>query len=124
MSVKKFLRAASFLILVLALAELSGCDLCTDEVLEKVVSPDGKWVATIKTRGCGATTSEYVSVNLQDAKKKHLDEENDVFVIKHLHPLHVFWQGNESFTVDCENCNLNEAEKKLEKLGSVRVIYR
>jgi hypothetical protein len=118
-------KAAPFLILLLALEGLSGCgDLCADEVLEKVVSPDGKWVATIATRDCGATTSEYIGVNLQDAKQKRLDEKNYVFVIKHLHPLHVFWQGNDSLTVDCENCNLDKAEKKLERLGPVQIIYR
>ena len=109
---------------MLALAELSGCSLCKEEVLEKVASPDGKWVATIMTRDCGGTTSEYIAVNLQDAKQRHIDGENDVFVIKHIHPLRVSWQGNESLTVDCENCNLDQAAKKLEKLGSVQVTYR
>jgi hypothetical protein len=123
-SVKQLLKAAPFLIAVLALAEFSGCDLCKDEVLEKASSPDGKWVATIKTRDCGATTSEYIAVNLQDAQQRRLDEENDVFVIKHLHPLHVFWRGNDSLIIDCENCNLDEAEKKLGKLGPVQIMYR
>jgi type VI protein secretion system component VasK len=123
-SATQLLKTASLLILVLAFEELSGCNLCKDEVLEKAASPDGKWVATIMTRDCGATTSEYIAVNLQDAKQKRLDEENNVFVVKHLHPLHVFWQGNDSLAVDCGNCNLDEAAKKLEKLGSVKVIYR
>ena len=113
-----------FLIAMVALAELSGCSLCKDEVLEKAASPDGKRVAIILTRDCGATPSEYIAVNVQDAKQRRLDEKNDVFVIKRLHPLHVFWQGNDSLTVDCENCNLDQASKKLEKLGSVQVIYQ
>ena len=124
MSVKQLLRAAAFLALLMALEELAGCNLCKDEVLEKAASPDGKRVATVLTRDCGATTSEYIAVNLQDAKQRRLDGKNDVFVIKHLHPLHVFWQGNDSITIDCENCNLDQASKKLEKLGSVQVIYR
>jgi|SRR5437762_96329 len=114
-SVIQLLKAAPFLIAMVALAVLSGCNLCKDEVLEKVASPDGKRVAIILTRDCGATTSEYIAVNLQDAKQRRLDEENDVFVTKLLHPLHVFWQGNDSLTVDCENCNLGQASKKLEK---------
>src|SRR5207248_8399079 len=74
---------------MVALAQLSGCSLCKEDVLEKVASPDGKWVATIMTRDCGATTSEYIAVNLQDAKQRHIDGKNDVFVIKHIHPLRV-----------------------------------
>ncbi len=124
MNVKQLLRAAAFLVSVVALEELTGCNLCKDEVLEKAASPDGKRVATILTRDCGATTSEYMAVNVQDAKQKRHDVEKDVFVIKHIHRLHISWEGNDSLTIDCENCNAKEAEKKLEKLGSVRVIYQ
>ena len=124
MRIKQFLRAASFLILVLVLEELTGCNLCKDEVMERAASPDGKRVATILTRDCGATTSEYMAVNIQDVKQKRHDVEKDVFVIKHIHRLHILWQGNDSLTIDCENCNPKEAEKKLEKVGSVRVVYR
>ena len=63
-----------FLIAMVALAELSGCSLCKDEVLEKAASPDGKRVAIILTRDCGATPSEYIAVNVQDAKQRRLDE--------------------------------------------------
>lgn len=124
MSVKQLLRAASFLILVLALEELTGCNLCKDEVLEKAASPDGKRVATILTRDCGATTSEYMGVNLQDVKQKHLETKNEVFVTKHIHRLHVSWQGNDSLTIDCENCTADDVKKKLERLGAVQIIYR
>jgi hypothetical protein len=123
-NLKQFLKFSPFSILFLAVTGLSSCNLCKDEVVEKVVSPDGKWVATIATRDCGATTSEYIGVNLQDAKQKRLEEENYVFVIKHLHPLHVFWEGNDSLTVDCENCDLDKAANKLGKLGPVQIIYR
>jgi len=123
-SVNQLLKVKSFLITGVALVGLSGCKLCGVEVLEKSASPDGKWVATIMTRDCGATTSEYILVNLQEAKQSRLDEANDVFVIKHLHPVHVSWQENDNLKIDCEYCNLDKAEKKLEKLGSVRIIYR
>ena len=124
MSIKQHFKISSFLVLVLALGESSGCNLCKTEVLEKAVSPDGKWVATILTRDCGATTSEYMAVNLQEAKHRRLDVENEVFVIKHVHRLHAFWQGNDSLAIDCENCGSDQAEKKIEKLGPVRIIYR
>ncbi len=124
MSVKQLLKVGSFLIVVLALAELSGCNLCKDEVLEKAVSPDGKWVATTLTRDCGATTSEYMGVNLQDVKQKQLETKNEVFVTKHIHRLHVSWQGNDSLIIDCENCTADDVKKKLERLGPVQIMYR
>jgi hypothetical protein len=124
MNVKKLLRAASFLVFALFLGELSGCNLCKDEVLDKASSPDGRWVATVLTRDCGATTSEYIAVNVHEVKQKSLDLKNDVFVIKHIHRLNVSWQGNDSLTIDCGGCETKGAEKKLERLGSVRVIYQ
>jgi hypothetical protein len=53
-------------------------------------------------RDCGATTSEYMymAVNLQDLNQKRLDVKNEVFVVKHVHRLHLFWQGNDSLTVE------------------------
>ena len=121
---KQLLKFSRFSIVFLAVAGLSSCNLCKDEVVERVVSPDGKWAASIVTIDCGATTSENIIVNLQDAKQRRLDEENNIFVIKHLHPLHLSWEGNNSLTVDCENCDLDKAAKKLGKLGPVQIIYR
>ena len=121
---KLLLKFSRFSIVFLAVAGLSSCNLCKDEVVERVVSPDGKWAASIVTIDCGATTSENIIVNLQDAKQRRLDEENNIFVIKHLHPLHLSWEGNNSLTVDCENCDLDKAAKKLGKLGPVQIIYR
>lgn len=124
MNVKQLLKTSSLLILALALDGCIGCNLCKVEVLERSASPDGKLVATILTRDCGATTSEYMAVNLQVAKQERLAAENEVFVVKHVHRLHVLWHENDSLTIDCKNCNAAEVEKKLEKLGGVRVIYQ
>ncbi len=108
----------------LALGGLCGCGLCKDEILEEITSPDGKWTATVQTRDCGATTAEYIAVNLHDVKHKNLDIENDVFVTKYVHRLHVSWNGNDSLVLNCENCVAHDVEKKLDKHGTVQIIYR
>jgi len=108
----------------LALGGLSGCGLCKDKILEETPSPDGKWTATVLTRDCGATTAEYMTVNLHDFEHKHLDPENDVLVTKYVRRLHVSWHGNDSLILDCENCVAHEIEKKMDKYGTVRIIYR
>ncbi len=122
MSLKQLLGLGA--LAALALGGLSGCGLCKDRILEEIPSPDGKWTATILTRDCGATTAEYMAVNLHDFKHKHLDVENDVFMTKYVHRLHVSWNGNESLILDCENCVAHEVEKKMDKHGTAQIIYR
>jgi hypothetical protein len=82
---KQLLKFALFSIAPLALAGLSGCNPCRDEILDKTTSPDGKLAATTLARDCGATTSELMGVNLQDVKQKHLETQNEVFVTMHIH---------------------------------------
>lgn len=93
----------------LALGGLGGCGLCKDEILEETTSPDGKWTATVLTRDCGATTSEYMVVNLHHFEHKHLDAENVVFVTKYAHRLHASWNGNDRLVLNCENRVAHEA---------------
>jgi hypothetical protein len=88
---KQLLKFSRFSIVFLAVAGLSSCNLCKDEVVERVVSPDGKWAASIVTIDCGATTSENIIVNLQDAKQRRLDEENNIFVLNTF--IHCIYHG-------------------------------
>jgi len=115
---------ASSALAALVLEGLSGCGLCKDKILEETPSPDGKRAATVLTRDCGATTAEYMTVNLHDFEHKHLDPENDVFVSKYVRRLHVSWNGNDSLILNCDNCVAHEIEKKMDKHGTVRIIYR
>jgi len=124
MNLKQLSNSASFLFAFLALPWLAGCNPCKEEIVERTTSPDGKWTATILTRDCGATTSEYMGVNLQDAKQKNLETKNEVFVTKDVHRLHVSWQENTSLQIDCENCTADDVKKRLEMLGPVQIIYR
>jgi uncharacterized protein DUF5412 len=123
-SLEQFSRFALPSVTALVLFGFSGCNLCKDEILEKTTSPDGKWTATTLRRDCGATTSEYTSVNLQDAKKKQLDSQNEVFVTKYGHRLHIAWQSNNSLIIDCENCTADQVKKKVEKVGQIQITYR
>ena len=122
MSVKRVLGFGA--LAAFALGGLSGCGLCKDEILEELPSPDGKWTAAVLTRDCGATTAEYMTVNLHDFEHEHLDPENDVFVTKYVRRLHVTWNGNDRLILDCDNCVAHEIEKKMDKHGTVQIIYR
>ena len=122
MSLKRILGLG--VLAALALGALSGCGLCKDKTLEETASPDGKWTATVLARDCGATTAEYMTVNLHDFEHKHLDPENDVFVTKYVRRLHVSWHGNDTLVLNCENCVAHKIEKKMDKHGPVQIIYR
>jgi hypothetical protein len=74
---------------VIVLVESTGCSLCETQVLEKIIPPDGKWVATTLTRDCGATASKIMAVNVQDMNRKHLDADNEVFLTKYVQRIHV-----------------------------------
>jgi hypothetical protein len=45
----------------------SGCDLCGNEELSRIPSPDGKLHAVVLLRACGATTGFSTQVSLVDA---------------------------------------------------------
>src|SRR5262249_37922210 len=42
-----------------------GCSVCNEDVKEEVKSPDGKYIAVVYMRNCGATTSIQFHVNLR-----------------------------------------------------------
>jgi hypothetical protein len=121
--VKQVLRIATLAVPLIAVGA-SGCNPCKTEILERNASPDGKWTATILTRDCGATTSEYMAVSVQDARQKHLDPKNEVFVTKHIHRLRVSWDRNVSLVIECENCSSDDIKKRIERLGSIQITYR
>jgi hypothetical protein len=100
-----------------------GCGLCNDEIQQRTSSPDGKRVAIIYVRDCGATTSARLLVNLQDPKDEKPRSGDVVFVVKHAHPVTVSWEGNETLVINCIGCD-NEIEKKVAQHGIVRINYK
>jgi hypothetical protein len=121
-NLKWILRLGAFA--ALGLVGLSGCFVCEDEILERITSPDGKWTAIILTRGCGATTSEYMHVVLQDSNHKFSVEHDSVFATKYIHRLHVSWKGNDSLIIECENCTPNDVSHKVDRFGAIQINYR
>jgi hypothetical protein len=67
-----------FLIFVLGLATLSGAGslllhfepLCGEEIVTEKASPDGRYVAALMSRNCGATTPYVVHINLRSADSR------------------------------------------------------
>lgn len=121
MNLNRFAALLSFSLL--AFGSLSGCKLCGTKTLEEIVSPDGKRIAAMVTRDCGAMTSEYIAVNIRDIGEQDLDGDKDVFVIRRLHTVTISWERNDQLAIDCVSCDLSKAEKKLKRLGPVEITY-
>lgn len=119
MNLRWILRLGAFA--ALGVVGLSGCSVCEDEVLERVSSPDGKWTAIILSRGCGATTSEYMHVVLQNSDHKFSVEHDSVFATKGISRLHVSWKGNDGLIIDCENCAPNDVSHKMDRFGAIQI---
>lgn len=82
---------------------LAGCDsfLCGNDVLHERASPDGKYVATVFERNCGATTPFVRAVSLRPAGTKFVPGDFDawVFSIQNQPDLDVSWEGDLSLVV-------------------------
>lgn len=82
----------------LASAALAGCvgPACDNEVIAEMRSPDGRHVATVFDRGCGATVSAIRVVALRDAASAFDGERDEgwVFVVKEWVPVEVHWEAD------------------------------
>lgn len=78
----KIMRISLVVLLVILLA---SCDasLCGNKLIDEVSSPDGKYIASIFERNCGATTPyiRVVSLRLSGTKFAPEDDDNWVFTI-------------------------------------------
>lgn len=92
----------SFPVLLLA-AFLVSCDmsLCSNELIEDVASPDGKHIASMFERNCGATTPyvRIVSLRLSDAKFAPDDDSDWVFTIHGQSVVKMLWVADDKLKV-------------------------
>jgi len=74
-----------YILLVAAVTTiLSGCgslDMCGNQVLQQVASPDGRFKAVIFERDCGATSGYSTQVSVLPSGTKLPNESGNVFVI-------------------------------------------
>jgi len=74
-------RLLPVVMLALLVPALQGCSsfFCGDEVTGRAISPDGKWLAAVLVRNCGATTDFVTHVTIVEAKDEP-DDSGDVLV--------------------------------------------
>ena len=87
-------------------------NLCENSIVSETSS--NKYTATVFTRGCGATTSEYSYINIRK-KNKQIDlkssSEEQVFLSINSEQHLIRWKDNSILVVECKDC-LNDGIDK------------
>jgi len=116
-------QVVALLVLLLTMSVYLGCDLCKDETVDRIKAPEGGLTAITQTRDCGATTAETMWVSLQpDSEEKDVSTDH-IFVLKHIHRLHVSWKDKQTLVIDCRDCGPEEVWLQVTKLGPTRIQY-
>src|SRR5436305_6099231 len=96
-------------LIILVTLCLVGCNVCGEDKLSEVSSPNKKYVATIFRRGCGATSGFLYHVNIRDAGDpfstdyRGVIEEGQVFLTRE-GKISVTWNGEKTLVIDCSDC--------------------
>ena len=66
--------------ILVAVACFIGCSPCSNLVIKRIPSPDGKYIAVIFDRNCGATTGFSTQISLITSDSKLLNESGNIFI--------------------------------------------
>lgn len=96
-------------IAALGLFLASGCE---DKIKIETKSADGKYVATLYERDCGATTDFSTIVNLRVSSARCKGDDLGVVILKGQHHLDVVWDGNTKLQLKCDDCRPEDMFKQ------------
>jgi hypothetical protein len=105
---KKVILILSNLILIILIVGyllISGLnllfgDLCGNDVISEIYSPDKKMKVVVFRRSCGATTGFSTHVSILNAwDKLSNDEAGNVYCLDDVIPLNITWIGNEKLNI-------------------------
>ena len=91
------------LVILLAVC-VSGCGLCSERVVQTRLSSDGKVVATVVVRDCGATTSEVTLILIKSRYRWLGLDEKVVANLKYTHDVDVNWLASDQLVINCKSC--------------------
>jgi len=105
---------------------LSGCNLCSEEIVQSTTNPTGHVTGIIHVRNCGATTDYVTFVRLHSVKHRpDLDSgEGLVFAIVGRHDVRLCWTEPETLTLKCTNCQGGAVVlRKMARWSNIRIQY-
>jgi hypothetical protein len=81
---------------------LTACDdwLCSNDIIKEQSSPDGRYIATLFERDCGATTPYYRIVSLRRATTPFNPKKDDwVFIITEQPDILISWAKADALSI-------------------------
>ncbi len=91
---------------------------CEDQILLSLRSPDGKYIACLYERDCGATTDTSTTINIREEGVKFDGGEGRVFVIKGKAEVELIWKEPQLLIVTSNATeNIFTQEKRWKELA-------
>ena len=98
------------LIFILSVLAISGCGMtCKEKIIRQIKSPNGRYVAVIFERDCGATDSLQYHVNLRRtwgwfwSEPEGNTRDGQVFLTES-GEIKVEWKDNHNMYIECSEC--------------------
>jgi hypothetical protein len=111
-----------FALIVTLAAVLVSCDGdCTDENVAQYPSPDGKLVATVFIRDCGAAGAAASRVSLHEAGGAYDDDDDGIFSASREQTISVKWTDNKHLTIYCAPCDAAEITTQVSSYRGVEI---
>jgi hypothetical protein len=116
-------------LLTLIVLAASGCDrllfgACKNTITFGAISPDGRYVATVYQRACGAPTGVATRVEIQSLSTKFKGQPKDsIFAFAGPIPVGVVWIDNSSLRVECIRCAPDKIFKQEKAWKDVTISY-
>lgn len=88
---------------------------CSTLVITEMPSPDGRYIATVFERNCGATSPylRIVSIRPEGTRLRPDDDDSTVFVTKDQPNVRVSWSGPRQLTVVTDGYSRTPSEQRL-----------
>lgn len=94
---------------------------CSDTILAEEKSPDGRYIATLFERDCGATTDFSTIVNLREINSKFDPDDGTIFVVSGRHPVKLIWKSEVELLVICKSGEVFRSEPAWQ---NIKVSYK
>jgi hypothetical protein len=108
---------------------ISGCGFllrsnCENAIRSEIQSPDGKFVATLFERNCGATTDFSTIVNLRESSRKFDGDNLGIVITRGQHKFDLVWDGNTHLRLRCHDCRAEDIFKEERTWKDIHISLR
>ena len=110
----------SFVILVVFFSTGGILGNCSDDIIERAISPDERYEVELLVRDCGATTPVATHVSLLQNSQKH---KISLFIIEGNSPMKVQWVNSKNLEISFENSSKATIFKQMEYWKDIHISY-